>query len=96
MVEVKMKIVKDYLIIVGLLWLAVLLSDCGETGGFGSSGGGGPGGGEPVIDTLFTDGFEGDKAKSGPQKGQRVVNGWKNSNLSWSYKLKPSKLYQEM
>lgn len=39
------------------------------------------------------DGFEGDKAKSGDLKGQRVVNGWKNSGLPWSYKLDKSKMY---
>lgn len=41
------------------------------------------------------DGFEGDKAKAGPNKGHRVVNGWKNSNLPWSYKLSKSKMYFE-
>ncbi len=39
------------------------------------------------------DGFEGDKAKSGDLKGQRVVNGWKNSGLPWTYKLDKSKMY---
>jgi rhodanese-related sulfurtransferase len=33
------------------------------------------------------DGFEGDLAKDGPNKGKRSVNGWKNSGLPWSYKL---------
>ncbi len=33
------------------------------------------------------DGFEGDVATSGPKVGQRVVNGWKNADLPWSYKL---------
>lgn len=33
------------------------------------------------------DGFEGDVATSGPKQGQRVVNGWKNADLPWSYKL---------
>ena len=33
------------------------------------------------------DGFEGDVATSGPKLGQRVVNGWKNADLPWSYKL---------
>ncbi len=42
------------------------------------------------------DGFEGDKAKEGPNKGQRVVNGWKNANLPWSYKLDKEKMYWEM
>lgn len=39
------------------------------------------------------DGYEGGKAKSGPRKGQRVVNGWKNAGLPWSYKLNPKKMY---
>jgi rhodanese-related sulfurtransferase len=43
-----------------------------------------------------TDGFEGDKAKEGPHKGQRVVNGWKNANLPWSYHLDKEKMYWEM
>lgn len=38
-------------------------------------------------------GFEGVKAKSGPQSGKRVVNGWKNAGLPWSYKLRKSKMY---
>ncbi|MEH6503596.1 MAG: rhodanese-like domain-containing protein [Cycloclasticus sp.] len=33
------------------------------------------------------DGFEGDKEKAGPNKGHRVVNGWKNSQLPWSYEV---------
>ena len=41
----------------------------------------------------IVDGFEGDKAKNGDLKGQRVVNGWKNSGLPWSYKLDKSKMY---
>jgi len=40
------------------------------------------------------EGFEGDKAKSGETKGQRTVNGWKNSPLPWSYKLVKSKMYK--
>ena len=39
------------------------------------------------------DGFEGDTAKDGEQKGQRVVNGWKNAKLPWSYKLDKKKMY---
>jgi rhodanese-related sulfurtransferase len=42
---------------------------------------------------TVVDGFEGDKAKSGDLKGQRVVNGWKNSGLPWTYKLEKSKMY---
>ena len=41
------------------------------------------------------DGFEGDQAKDGDHKGQRVVNGWKNSGLPWSYNLVKSKMYIE-
>ena len=40
-----------------------------------------------------TDGFEGDVAKEGPRKGERVVNGWKNSGLPWSYKLSKEAMY---
>ena len=38
-------------------------------------------------------GFEGFKAKEGPDKGKRVVNGWKNANLPWSYELDAGKMY---
>ncbi|MEY4979477.1 MAG: hypothetical protein RLZZ352_1747 [Pseudomonadota bacterium] len=41
------------------------------------------------------DGYEGDKASSGPQKGQRVVNGWKNAQLPWTYKLDGRKVYTD-
>lgn len=37
--------------------------------------------------SSVVDGFEGDIATSGPKQGQRVVNGWKNAELPWSYKL---------
>lgn len=39
------------------------------------------------------EGFEGDKASDGPKKGQRVVNGWKNTGLPWSYTLTKAKMY---
>lgn len=39
------------------------------------------------------EGFEGDTAKDGPKAGQRVVNGWKNANLPWTYKLDKAKMY---
>lgn len=39
------------------------------------------------------DGFEGAKAKDGDDKGKRVVNGWKNAGLPWSYKLDKEKMY---
>ena len=35
------------------------------------------------------DGFEGDLSK----EGRRNVNGWKNANLPWSYKLDRSRMY---
>ena len=34
---------------------------------------------------TVVDGFEGDTEKNGPEKGKRVVNGWKNAGLPWSY-----------
>lgn len=39
------------------------------------------------------EGFEGIKAKSGEHKGKRVVAGWKNEGLPWSYELEASKMY---
>ncbi|WP_374243676.1 rhodanese-like domain-containing protein [Zoogloea sp.] len=39
------------------------------------------------------EGFEGDAAKDGPKAGQRIVNGWKNADLPWSYKLDQAKMY---
>lgn len=39
------------------------------------------------------EGFEGDAAKDGPKTGQRAVNGWKNANLPWTYKLDRAKMY---
>jgi rhodanese-related sulfurtransferase len=39
------------------------------------------------------EGFEGDRASDGPKKGQRVINGWKNADLPWSYRLEKSKMY---
>jgi rhodanese-related sulfurtransferase len=39
------------------------------------------------------EGFEGERAKSGPDKGKRTVNGWKNAGLPWSYDLLPEKMY---
>lgn len=39
------------------------------------------------------EGFEGDMAKEGPKAGQRAVNGWKNANLPWTYKLDKAKMY---
>jgi rhodanese-related sulfurtransferase len=39
------------------------------------------------------DGFEGVKAEAGPQAGQRVINGWKNSGADWTNKIDQDKLY---
>jgi rhodanese-related sulfurtransferase len=39
------------------------------------------------------EGFEGDKAKEGPTKGKRTVNGWKNANLPWTYDLDKDKAF---
>ena len=41
----------------------------------------------------IVEGFEGDAAKDGPKAGQRVVNGWKNAGLPWSYRLDKAKMY---
>ena len=38
-------------------------------------------------------GFEGIKAQSGISKGNRVVYGWKNSDLPWGYHLKKEAMY---
>lgn len=39
------------------------------------------------------EGFEGIKAKQGPDEGKRVINGWKNTGLPWGYHLKTEKMY---
>ena len=44
-----------------------------------------------VISVI--DGYEGDTAKDGKFKGQRVVNGWKNNGLPWTYELDKSKMF---
>ena len=41
----------------------------------------------------MTDGYEGDKVADGPQKGQRLVNGWRNAGLGWSYKIRAEQAY---
>ncbi len=47
------------------------------------------------FERVYTqhEGFEGLKAKSGRLRGQRVVNGWKNAGLPWSYTLDKAKMY---
>lgn len=42
---------------------------------------------------TVTDGFEGDKAKDGADKGRRVVNGWKNSGAPWTTTIDKNKLF---
>ncbi|WP_295888318.1 hypothetical protein [uncultured Thiohalocapsa sp.] len=37
-----------------------------------------------------------DKAKAGPRKGERVVNGWKNAGLPWTYKLDKAAMYWDL
>ncbi len=39
------------------------------------------------------EGFEGDVVKEGSKAGQRAVNGWKNANLPWTYKLDKNRMY---
>ena len=39
------------------------------------------------------DGFEGDAVAEGPQAGQRLLNGWKNAGLPWTYMLDKNKMY---
>jgi rhodanese-related sulfurtransferase len=60
----------------------------------------------PAADALYAmgysnvysmvDGFEGGKSRSGPHKGARVVNGWKNSGLPWGWKLEKEVMYGAM
>ncbi|MBF0587964.1 MAG: sulfurtransferase [Magnetococcales bacterium] len=47
------------------------------------------------IKNVYTvvDGYEGDTAKAGPMRGMRVVNGWKNSGMPWTYRLKQEHIY---
>jgi len=44
---------------------------------------------------AIVDGFEGDPATDGPQKGQRIVNGWRNAGLPWTTRLDHAKMYGE-
>ncbi|WP_295004404.1 rhodanese-like domain-containing protein [uncultured Dechloromonas sp.] len=41
----------------------------------------------------IAEGFEGDIVKDGARSGQRAVNGWKNANLPWTYKLDKNRMY---
>lgn len=42
----------------------------------------------------ITDGMEGDSVKdpNSVYQGQRLVNGWKNSGVPWTYKVKPDQV----
>ena len=42
---------------------------------------------------TVVDGFEGDAIASGDKQGQRVLNGWKNAGLPWSYNLGKARAY---
>jgi len=42
---------------------------------------------------TVVDGFEGDKAKKGKNMGKRVVNGWKNAGLPWTYSMDKDLMY---
>lgn len=41
---------------------------------------------------VVVDGFEGTTVKDGERKNWRLVNGWKNAGLPWSYKLNKAKM----
>lgn len=43
---------------------------------------------------TIVDGFEGDPAPDGPNKGQRIVNGWRNAGLPWTTRLDRAKMYE--
>lgn len=42
---------------------------------------------------TVVDGFEGDAIASGDKQGQRLLNGWKNAGLPWSYNLGKARAY---
>jgi rhodanese-related sulfurtransferase len=42
---------------------------------------------------TVVDGFEGDAIVSGDKQGQRLLNGWKNAGLPWSYNLGKARAY---
>ncbi len=43
---------------------------------------------------VVVDGFEGGTLKEGERKNWRLLNGWKNSGLPWSYRLNGEKIYR--
>jgi len=42
---------------------------------------------------VVVDGFEGGTVKDGERRNWRLVDGWKNSGLPWSYRLNRDKMY---
>jgi rhodanese-related sulfurtransferase len=42
---------------------------------------------------LLLGGFEGGTVKEGDKKGFRLVNGWKNAGLPWTYNIEADKVY---
>jgi len=42
---------------------------------------------------TVVDGVEGDAVAAGEKKGQRILNGWKNAGLPWSYDLGKVRAY---
>lgn len=42
---------------------------------------------------VVVDGFEGDRLKDDERKNWRLVNGWKNAGLPWSYALDKQKIH---
>ena len=42
---------------------------------------------------TVVDGFEGDAIATGDKQGQRLLNGWKNAGLPWSYNLGKARAY---
>lgn len=44
--------------------------------------------------SYVTNGFQGDKATEGDRKGMRVINGWMNSGLPWTWEINPEKIYR--
>lgn len=44
---------------------------------------------------TMVDGFEGDRAAEGPEAGHRVVNGWRNVGLQWSYVIDSGQAYPD-
>lgn len=52
---------------------------------------------EMGYDRVYTmvDGFEGDRAAQGPEAGHRVLNGWRNAGLPWSYTIESRQAYPD-